>query len=103
MDVGNAYLNASVTEDIYMHQPQGYQKLGDDNQPLVCKLKKGLYGLKQAGRNWNSLIDKWLRGVGLSRCHSDFCLYHRKNEGNILIIGLYVDDLVIVANSLRIL
>ena len=42
MDVKCAFLNGYITEDIYMHQPQGF----DTNPSLVCMLKKSLYGLK---------------------------------------------------------
>jgi len=35
-----------LDEEIYMQQPRGYEVKGKDK--LVCKLKKGLYGLNQA-------------------------------------------------------
>lgn len=44
MDVKTAFLNGDIDKDIYMLQPQGY--IENDKRNLVCKLKKGLYGLK---------------------------------------------------------
>ena len=51
MDVVTAFLNGKLDEEIYMQQPEGYQISGKEN--LVCRLKKSLYGLKQALRCWN--------------------------------------------------
>ena len=44
MDVKTAFLNGKLDEDIYMEQPEGFAKKG--NEHLVCKLKKSIYGLK---------------------------------------------------------
>lgn len=46
MDVKSAFLNGDLEEKVYMEQPEG-DILGNDEN-LVCKLKKDLYGLKQA-------------------------------------------------------
>ncbi|RVW50384.1 Retrovirus-related Pol polyprotein from transposon TNT 1-94 [Vitis vinifera] len=48
MDVKTTFLNGNLDEDIYMEQPEGFAKKG--NEHLVCKLKKSIYGLKQASR-----------------------------------------------------
>ncbi len=47
MDIKSAYLNGTITEDIYMWQPKGYKEKGSEDK--IAKLKKGLYGLKQMG------------------------------------------------------
>ena len=46
MDISHAYLNGDLEEEIYMQQPEGFEVGGLE---FVCKLKKSLYGLKQAG------------------------------------------------------
>ncbi|GMF13226.1 unnamed protein product [Phytophthora lilii] len=46
MDVKTAFLNGFLSEEIYMAQPEGFAAAGQEH--LVCKLLKGLYGLKQA-------------------------------------------------------
>jgi hypothetical protein len=48
MDVRSTFLNAYLSEEVYMEQPEGFKF--SDNPDLVCKLKKALYGLKQAPR-----------------------------------------------------
>lgn len=49
MDVKTAFLNGEVEENILMEQPPGFE----DGTGRVCKLQTSIYGLKQAGRNWN--------------------------------------------------
>jgi hypothetical protein len=58
-DVKNAYLNAEIEEDVYIELPPGYEEFrtlpkSKSGRPMVCKLKKCLYGTKQAGCGWYS-------------------------------------------------
>ena len=48
LDVKTAFLNGTLEEDIYMAQPEGYEDAEHSNK--ICKLLKGIYGLKQASR-----------------------------------------------------
>lgn len=57
-DFKTAYLNDTLKEEIFMHQPDGF--VVADQEQKVCKLVKSLYGLKQAGREWNSCFTKFL-------------------------------------------
>ena len=59
MDVKTAYLNAPIDCELYMEQPQGYERKGLNGEKLVCKLKKSLHGLKQSGRNWNNMLHNY--------------------------------------------
>ena len=54
VDVKGAYLNGVLEEDIYMRQPKGFVKEGEEG--LICKLHKSLYGLKQLGRVWHNTL-----------------------------------------------
>jgi hypothetical protein len=51
LDVSTAYLHSEVDEEIYMRQPPGFQVKGNKGQDLYCRLRRSIYGLKQAGRN----------------------------------------------------
>lgn len=98
MDVRSAYLNGDLDEEIYMKQPTGYVEEGKES--CVCRLKKGLYGLKQAGRLWNKKIDTVLKGMGFAALPADNCVYVYRRENTIVLLSLYVDDLLIASDSL---
>lgn len=50
INVHNAFLQGDLDEDVYMHVLESF----DSNKVvLVCRLRKSLYGLKQASRQWN--------------------------------------------------
>ncbi|MHB1946432.1 MAG: reverse transcriptase domain-containing protein, partial [Metallibacterium sp.] len=97
LDVSTAYLHADVKEELYMEQPSGFEVAGSNGERLVCRLKKSLYGLKQAGRNWNETLDKFLKEQSFRRSQADPCLYMNKDSG--MIIAIYVDDIVSLDNS----
>ncbi|MGZ8855045.1 MAG: reverse transcriptase domain-containing protein [Nitrososphaeraceae archaeon] len=94
-DVDNAFLNAVLNEEIYMQQPEGYINSKFPNAPL--KLMKSLYGLKQAPYQWNDDINETLIKLGFKRCASDSCVYYYENTftGKPILIGLFVDDIIV--------
>ena len=97
IDVKTAYLNADLDEEIYMKIPE-FPELEPDCKGKVILLLKGLYGLKQSGRNWNLDIHNFLMTLGFNRTHADPCIYSLKDkDGNLqVILGLYVDDVVLL-------
>ena len=42
-DVKTAYLNAPIDCEIFIEQPKGYEKGGENGEKLVCKLKKSVW------------------------------------------------------------
>ena len=77
MDVGTAFLNAPIKEDIWVQMPKGTQSLAE-NDDGIYKLQKSLYGLKQAPREWNNHINDFLlKKSGFQRMKADSCIYVR--------------------------
>jgi hypothetical protein len=73
-----------------MEQPPGFASRNADR--FVCKLKKSIYGLKQAGRNWNNHLHGILTKLGFAQSVKDACVYVRPG----VIIAVYVDDFLLV-------
>jgi hypothetical protein len=93
MDVRSAFLNGDLKEEVYVHQPAGF--VDDENPDKVLKLRKALYGLRQAPRAWNAKLDSSLVSLGFKRCRLDHALYRRESGNSYLLVGVYVDDLII--------
>nr|GEZ49513.1 hypothetical protein [Tanacetum cinerariifolium] len=96
LDVKSAFLNGWLEEEVYVTQPEGYVKANHPEK--VYKLSKALYGLRQAPRAWNSRLDKCLKGLNFTRCGLEYGVYTRKQHGNVLIVGVYVDDLIVTGS-----
>ena len=94
-DVKTAFLYGPLEEVIYMEQPHGY----NDGSGRVCRLKKGLYGLRQAPRNWNGHFHEVIVSLGFCQSDCDPCVYWRSNgTDDWSILCLYVDDGLIACN-----
>ena len=91
MDVKTAFLNGVIKEEVYIEQPQGFEV--EDIKTHVCRLKKTLYGLKQAFRAWYGRIDSFLTSLGFTKSKEDYSLYFKVMNDEPVILLLYVDDL----------
>ena len=97
IDIVGAFLQADLTEEIYMKQPFGFQNV---NPNKVCRLNKSLYGLKQAGLEWNKTINEYLTAsLGMRRLHCDPCPYLNSQESPRMILALSTDDILIASDS----
>ena len=97
MDVKTAFLNAPIDCEIYVRQPEGYEVKDKGGNLLVLKLNKSLYGLKQSGRNWNSLLHKFFVSNKFVQSALDPCVYFLRVDNNSVIILVWVDDLLLAA------
>ena len=96
IDISHAFINGELDEEIYMAQPEGYHF---GNPGDVLRLKKSLYGLKQAGRVWSETLDEELKKNGFERVKSDSSLYVYKKGPTRIIIPIYIDDITISSTS----
>ena len=99
MDVKTAYLNAPIDCEIYVEQPEGFEIKSPSHEKLVCKLNKSLYGLKQSGRNWNSLLHTFFFENGFTQSSVDTCVYIKHVDNNVAIVLIWVDDIIIAASN----
>jgi len=75
LDVKIAFLHGNLDEDIYMHQHEGFSK---ERKNKTGRLKKSLYGLKQALRQWYRKFDGFMHNEGFQKCNAnDGCFFKR--------------------------
>ena len=101
MDVKTAFLNGDLHEDVFMAQPQGFKSKGQEH--LVCKLKKSIYGLKQASRQWYLKFDEVMKKHNFIKNLVDQCVYLKMSGSNFIILVLYVDDILLASNNIDLL
>ncbi|GJT92715.1 retrotransposon protein, putative, ty1-copia subclass [Tanacetum coccineum] len=97
MDVKTAFLNGYLNEEVYMEQPEGFVNPKYPNQ--VCKLKRSIYGLKQASRQWNKRFDDEIKKFGFTQNRDEPCVYLKASGSNVTFLILYVDDILIMGNN----
>jgi len=79
-----------------MQPPAGYHVAVPGH---VCKLQRSLYGLKQASRQWNLELTKFLLAHGFVQSKSDYSLFSQHQHGQHIFILVYVDDLFITGDN----
>jgi len=98
LDVNNAFLYGSLSEEVYMQQPSRFI---DPTKPHhVCRLRKSIYGLKQAPRAWFQTLCKFLYDYGFVNSKSDPSLFIFRNNGIVLYALVYVDNIIITGNTI---
>ncbi|GJW53621.1 retrotransposon protein, putative, ty1-copia subclass [Tanacetum coccineum] len=101
MDVKTAFLNGHLSEEVYMVQPEGFVNPKYPNR--VCKLKRSIYGLKQASRQWNKRFDDEIKKFGFSQNRDEPCVYMKASGSYVTFLILYVDDILIMGNNIPML
>ena len=101
MDVKIAFLNGNLDEEIYMMQPEGF--IAKNQEHMVCKLKRSIYGLKQASRSWNIRFDQAIKSFGLEQNLDEPCVYKRHQDKVVMILVLYVDDILLIGNDVGVM
>jgi len=101
MDVKTAFLNGDLEDDVYMDQPVGFAEEG--NEHMVCKLKRSIYGLKQASRQWYLKFNDTIVSFGFKENTVDRCIYLKVNRSKFIFLILYIDDILLATNDLGLL
>jgi len=100
LDIKSAYLMADVKEDIYLSPPEGLE-VPDNKRGWVLKLKRSLYGLKQAGRCWSQLLNEKMLELGMRPSTADPCLFLNDEDGELMTVNVHVDDCMITYTDER--
>jgi hypothetical protein len=100
-DIKTAFLHGILKERNFMRMPPGFEKNGTDNSPIIAELKKTLYGLHQASREFYKFLRDMFLEDGFTQLQSDTCMMFKfdKETKRLIIILIYVDDLLIASNS----
>jgi Reverse transcriptase (RNA-dependent DNA polymerase) len=94
-DVTGAYLLADLDVPIYMRLPPD-PRTGESK---IVRLKKSLYGLKQAGALWRELLDTHLQALGCKPTNADPCVYRYDVGDQYALLGIHVDDILFATTS----
>lgn len=98
INVNNAFLNGILDGEVYMTHLEGFI---DPHKPQrICKLRKAIYGSKQAPRAWFAR----LKTTMLSQWHfqsskSDNSLFYKRENCHLLLVLVYVDNIIVIGSS----
>mgnify|MGYP003546497441 FL=1 len=93
IDFSNAFVQAPLTDPIYVHLPRGFHST--DDRDVCLKLKKSLYGITQAPRLWYEHLKAKLEKRGFKQSRLDPCLFYSKS----VMLVIWVDDVVMASRD----
>ena len=77
----------------------GYEEFNNDGVPMVIRLLKSFYGLRQSPRCWYGTVDEGVAEIGFKSLNSDPCVYIYSEDGAIYVLTLYVDDVLLLGKG----
>jgi hypothetical protein len=101
MDVRMIFLNGDLLENVYMVQPKGFVVKGKEH--MRCHMRKSIYGLKQASRQWYLKFNETIRSFGFKENEEDNCIYAKFRSGKIIFPIMYVDDILLASSDVSLL
>ena len=113
LDIVTAFLERKIQEEVYLHLPKefgvspggkkvlqdGYNgdKSGTRTTNIVVQLKKGLYGLRQAGCNWYNTLESHLKKeLGMKSSKNEAGIYTTGSGATIIV---WVDDMLLIGSK----
>lgn len=95
LDVETAFLNGPLDEELYVRQPKGYER---GHKIQVMRLRRAIYGLRQAARQWFLELVKLMIGMGMRQSVADACLFMMDIDDKRIYLPIYEDDLLLMAD-----
>ena len=113
-DIGGAYLNAEMTDEVYVHYDADmaalfcecdpmYRDFLEPDGTLVCKLAKALYGCVQSGKLWNEKLTAAFIQHGFTTNELDKCVFNKIVNGVQITVAVHVDDCMCTCVDLKVL
>jgi hypothetical protein len=101
MDIKIVFLNGDLQESMYITQPEGFTI--EDKEHMGCRLKKSIYGLRQASIQWYHKFDDIVKKFGFVEDQMDNCIYIKIKWSMFTILVLYVDDIMLASSDKNLL
>ena len=103
-DVPAAFLHADMDGEVIIRIPEIWAESERELGAMFWRLRKALYGTKQAGRLWRKLLKEFLLLLGLKPLIWDSCVFTRGSfeNGDMLILVVWVDDIIVVHDDKKI-
>ena len=96
LDIQTAFLNADVEQDVFVKMAPGYEIADKSGVPLIMKLKKSLYVLRQNPKNWVGAMEHHLAQIEFRPLKSDACIYELEDDTGFVMLTLHVDDVLLL-------
>ena len=97
LDVKSTFLYGELDKELYMEQPEGFKIKGQEIK--VLRLKRAIYGLKQAALAWWRALDKSMAALGCKHSQSDSGLFVHTSKGSTVVVIVYVGDALFMGND----
>lgn len=91
------FLNNYIQEVVFIDQPRGFVNYSFPDH--LFKLKKALYGMKQAHRSWYDRLSKFMLENSFHRGKADKIIFIKATEHDILLLQIYIDDIIFGATN----
>jgi hypothetical protein len=75
----------------------------EGKENMGCRLKKFIYGLKQASRQWYLKFDETIKKFSFKQNEEDNCIYAKFKNGKFSFLILYVDDILLASSDANLL
>ena len=97
MDVSNAFCYTDIAGYVYV----GTSDDEEVESGWCHMLQKSLYGLRSSPRSWIIHIDKFIKSLNFQSCVLDPCLCYQYHHGQLALICVYVDDIIICTSDMQ--
>jgi hypothetical protein len=101
IDVKMAFLNGGLLENVYMAHHKDFAVKGKEH--MRCHLRKSIYGLKQASRQWYLKFDETIRSFDFKENDENNCIYAKFRNRKFIFLILYVDDILLASSDVSLL